>query len=256
MGTSQSALGNIKSSQISDLGTEIATYPSWNQNHKRVIGLAFGCSIILASFFFIILRLSFMATAVRLHGRAAVLLHAPSLMLLIAFLPIGIVILLATIWNWNNHLALYEGGFIIHTGLRKKIWRWDWTTRLDTRIMHIKFGGNIIEVLIRLIVGNPKRTLVIRNQYKSMSDLLQRIRTKTLPLLAEWAQEQLKQNIHLEFHKEIVAVKAGLEVKGQLVEWQEIAHPRYTNKKIILNRIQDQDKIIEVNLNKITNLIY
>jgi len=254
MGPSQSNQGKKDADHKQGLGPEIAKFSACNQHSKRVIGLASGGLTILVSIIFFILRFSEMITTVSVHGRAVFLLHAPALILWLALFPLGMIILLITGLNWNNHLTLYERGLAVHRGLRKRIWYWERTTRLDTRITHIKFGGNIVDIRIKLILGNPHEMLVIRNRFTPMSDLVQLIRSKLLPILAEWAEDQLHQNKPLVFHTGLVAVKTGLEIHGRKMRWGAIEGPKLKGKKLILLKSQAKEKLFQVNVNEITNL--
>ena len=254
METFQSAQANEKTSPVAELGQEIATFHSRNQTSLRVIGLAFGISIILAASGFFILRFSEMVTAIRLHSRAIILHHAPSLLLLLACIPLGVLILLITGINWNNHLTLYEGGFIRSWGLRKKTWYWQSTTRLDTRITHIKLGANIINMRIKLLMANQNENLVIRNRYRPMQDLIHQIRSILVPILWKQALGQLARNESVSFHKGLVATWLGLEIRGVQVPWHLIDTAIIKNHKLILQGVQEIEKLIQVNLNQINNL--
>jgi hypothetical protein len=240
--------------QTHDLGAEIASYPTQNRAYKRLIGAAFGCLIILAAIFFFMLRFSELVMAIRVHGRAIVLLHAPSLILLFACVPIGAAILFLTAVNWDNHLALFDRGLILYHGLRKQTWHWESTTRLDTRITHIKFGGSIVNIRSRIILGNPHETLKIRYQYEKMEELVQKIRTILLPTLAAWAAKCLSQQKTIKFHERLVGTRQGLEIKGDLINWKKLPLPIIKNRKVILQQSQDKEKLFQGNINQISNL--
>ena len=171
MTTTQKAQQELNTNLEPDIGEKITDYPAGNQVRFSVIGTAFGCSTVLGAIVFFSLRFSEMVTAIRIHGRAIVLLHAPALLLLLLCLPLGVLILVVTGINWNNHLALHERGLIRRWGVSKKIWIWQATDRLDTRITHIKFGGNIVDIRIHLLLENPHDRFVIQNQYRDMPDL-------------------------------------------------------------------------------------
>lgn len=254
MGTLHSMQANQTANQTHDLGAEIAIYPTRNRAYKRLIGVAFGCLIILVAIFFFTLRFSELVMTVRLHGRAMVLLHAPSLILLLACIPIGATTLFLTAVNWGNHLALFDHGFFLQHGLRKRTWYWESTTRLDTRVTHIKFGGSIVDIRIRLILGNPHETLLIRNQYEEMAALVQKIRTLLLPVLSEWAIKSLNQHKTIKFQKGLVGTRQGLDINGDLINWKKINSPIIKNRKVILQKTQDQEKLFQGNINQISNL--
>ena len=254
METSQTKQFSTKLNQNSDLGAEINTFPVRYLSYKRVVGTALGTSIILAATSFLTLGFYELVMAVRLHGRAVILQHAPSLILLLASLPIGVVILAFTAINWNNHLTLFDHGLVLRRGLRKRVWIWEATTRLDTRITHIKFGGSIIDVRVWLILGKPQDTLILRNQYEDMSNLVQMIRLRLLPCLVEQAFESLRQNHPIKFTKGLSATRQGIEVNGTLYFWNQIDAPMIKNRKLTLRESQSQVKVVHENLNKITNL--
>ena len=254
MATSQKAQKMIHPPLEADLGQEIAVYQAGNQVRFRVIGTAFGTSIILAALVFFTLRFSEMVTAIRLHGRAIVLLHAPALLILLLCLPLGVMILFVTGINWDNHLTLYERGLRRKWGLSTKSWTGAATTRLDTHIIHIKFGGNIVDIRIDLILENPHETLVIHNQYRDMADLIDRLRGILIPILRAAALREMANHQKVVFHHALAATLQGLEIDGNLFTWQQIDSPFIKNQKLILQNRQTNEKLIQINLKKITNL--
>jgi hypothetical protein len=173
--------------QKQDLETVIESFPGRNQTLNRLIGISLGCSLILASIGFFVLRFSEMATGIMTHGRAVLMLHAPSLTFLLAFLPVGAIVLLFTAINWDNHLTLFTGGLVMRRGRKQTVWEWKSTTRLDTRITYIKFGGSIVDIRINLLIGNTNEQLEIHNWFEDMSELVQQVRNLLLPLLIDWA---------------------------------------------------------------------
>jgi hypothetical protein len=254
METPQTKQFSTKASQTQDLGAEIYSFPVRNLSYKHVIGTTLGTSIILAAISFFTLGFYELVMAVRLHGRAMVLLHAPPLILLLASLPVGVIILAVTAINWNNHLTLFDQGLVERRGLRTRIWTWEETNRLDTRITHIKFGGSIIDMRVCLILGKPRDTLLMRNHYEDMSHLIQQIRVRVLPYLVEQTSERLNKNHPIEFTKNLLATRQGVEVNGKSFFWNQIEKPIIKNRKLILRESQSQQKVFHVNLKRITNL--
>lgn len=245
---------STKADQTQALGAKINSFPAQNLSYKRVIGTALGTSIILAAFGFFIPGFYEFVMAVRLHGRAVVMVHAPSLILLLACLPVGIAILAFTAINWNNHLELFDYGLVFYRGLRKRIWTWEGTTRLDTRITHIKFGGSIINIRVSLILGKSQDNLTLRNQYEDMSDLVHQIRVLVLPYLVAWASERLNQNHSIEFAKNFLATRKGIEIKGESFSWNQIEMPIIKHRKLTFYDSRSQQKLFQENLNQIINL--
>lgn len=243
-----------KTKEFVELGAEIGTYPVRNQSYKRVIGTTLGTSIILAAVIFFTLGFYDLVMAVRLHGRAMVLLHAPSLVLMLAFLPIGVVILLYTALNWDNHITLFERGLILKQGIRTKMWIWEGTTRLDTHITHIKFGGSIIDIRVRFILGNPQETLTTRNKYEEMSTIIQEVRARVLPLLAKWASQRMKKGQTIEFSNKLIASKQSLIINGEPFNWNQIDAPIIKNRQLILQESKNHQNVFQTRLNQITNL--
>ena len=90
------------------LGDEFISYPMNNRSYKRVIGTAFGTSLILGSLSFFTLGLFEMLIAVNRHGRALVLPQIPSLLMMLAFSVLGEVIHILTAITWTNHITIYD----------------------------------------------------------------------------------------------------------------------------------------------------
>ncbi len=254
METSHTTQTRKESLKTKDLGTEITVFPMRNQSLNRWIGFSLGCLLILASIVFSALRFTEIVMSVRVHGRAIILLHAPYLLISLTGLPLGAIILFLRAVNWDNHLTLHDRGLILRQGLTERTWYWASTTRLDTRITHIKFGGGIVNIRIHLTLGNPDETLVIRNRYEDMPTLVQKVRSILLPILAQWAEERFIQNKQIKFHKALLATGEGLEIKGDQISWENIDFPGIKNQQLILNKKPDREKLFQSNLNKITNL--
>jgi hypothetical protein len=235
-------------------GEVIAVFPTRHQTYLRIIGTALGWSILIAALGFFALRLSAMITAIQFHGRAILLQYATSLLLLLACLPLGFMILVVTVIHWNNHLTLYQHGLIKRQGLRKKTWIWRATTRLDTRITHVKFGGNIVHIRTKLIIGSPQATLVVRNRYRDMPDLVQKIRAILIPILWDWAQQQFAHNRPIEFHPELTATRQGLKIHEDQHPWPGIGAAKIKHQKLVLEGTQDHQTLLQVSLNKVINL--
>ncbi len=246
--------GGTKLNQDHNLGPEIASYPTRNRTYQRVVGTTLGTSIILAALSYFTLGLYELVSAVRLHGRAMVLPHAPSLILMLAFLPVGVVILLITAANWDNHITLYERGLLLQRWLRQRVWTWETTTRLDTHITHIKFGGSIIDIRVRFILGNPQETLVIRNQYEDMAEVIQKVRAILLPRLVNWAISRFDHNQAVNFSPSLSATRQGFVINGDRYAWRQIEAPIVKNHKLILRKAQDHEKVFQGRVKQISNL--
>ena len=254
MDSNQSAQAHLRLPPENPVGQVIADFPARHQTYLRVIGITLGVSILLAASVFFVFRFAAAVMAVQLHGRAIILLHVPSLLLLLACLPLGAFVLVMTAINWNNGLTLYEHGLMKKQGLQKRTWLWPSTNRLDTRITHIKFGGNIVNIRVKLTIGSPQSQLVIRNRYRDMPDLVQKIRTILIPILSSWAQQQFHQNTSIEFHKDLTATWQGLQTKGHQLPWQLVDEPKIRRRKLVLGETPESDKFFIVSLNQITNL--
>jgi hypothetical protein len=254
METSHTKQNDISNNLMNDLGAEIETYPIRNRTYKRVVGTALGTSIILGSVSYFTMAFFELVMAVQLHGRAMVLLHASPLILMLAFLPLGVIILLHTAVNWDNRLQLFERGIFLQRGLRKQIWAWVGTTRLDTHITHIKFGGSIIDIRVRFILGSSTEMLVIHNQYEDMSAIIHEVRARVLPIMVERATEILNQGRSIEFSKKLSANLRGLLINGDVFPWNQLEPPIIKNRKLVLRENKNQEKVLQSNIEKITNL--
>ncbi len=254
MGNQPASQANSESNHRQDLGTVIKSFPARYQTLNRVIGISLGCMLILASISFFALRFSDMATGIRAHGRAVILLHAPALIVLLAFLPVGVLVLLITAIHWDNHLTLFEEGLVLRRGRKQKVCEWKQTTRLDTRITHIKFGGSIVDIRIKLLLGNTHDKLVVHNWFEDMSEIVQDVRTTLLPILVEWAKGQFKHKKTIEFHRNLVGNQDSLKIKGEPFGWREFDLPKIKNQKITLYGNQEHNKLFQADLEKIANL--
>lgn len=249
------AFPETQKSYSSDFGTSLETFPIQNQIFKRWFWLLFGILVTLIAISLSLNQLSTILTTVRIHGRAVILIHAPYLLFLFfTILPIGLIILVETFLHWSNRLILFEKGLVVYQGARKRKWHWQSTTLLDTRITHIRFGGSIIDTRIKFVLGNQKETLKITDRYKSMENLIQRVRSLLLPILSEWAVNHSNNDGPVRFSNDLSLSENGLMIKDTEISWDVLASPEIKNQRLYLYELISHNKIYQRKIKKIKNL--
>ena len=155
----------------------------------------------------------------------------------------------------TDGITLYENGLIRHNGKQKRIWTWLKTTRLDTRVVHVKFGGSVISTSTKLILENKlTETLIIQGQYANLNDLIDKVRKFNLPILYTRACERLSDWECLEFEHNLSIIRNGIQFKDSFTPWHELSDPVLKNRKLALFKKPDQEKIYQTSIRQITNL--
>ena len=215
-----------------------------------------GGLIILGTALFSGLQILNTYTAITRHGRAVLLDKLPLIFLVIAIgLPIGILLILWAKNHWDDQLIIHKNGFSQQKGTQKKNWYWQQTEKLDTAITSIQFGGSIVSTKVKLRLEDSNGgSLVIRNNYQRMSDLIDRVRSNILPKLYEKAIDKLDQNEIINFHPQLIATQNGLQINDQLTPWEFLADPISKNNKLILKSMGEKEILFKSNIKQIENL--
>jgi len=251
-------IGNSETNNpVSDsLGRCLDHYPVRNQNIKRWSLLVIGISLILFSAGFTFIRFFRIIIAIERHGRAILLNQLPVLVLLLCLvIPAGMIMIIVSRRHWSDGITLYENGLIRHNGKQKCIWSWLKTTRLDTRVVHVKFGGSVISTSIKLILEHkPTDTLIIRGHYANLNDLIETIRKFILPILYSRACKRLSDWECLEFNGNLSIIRNGIQLKDSFTPWHQLAEPVLKNGKLMLFKNPGQEKIYQASIRQINNL--
>jgi hypothetical protein len=239
---------------ISDM--EIEVFFPRNKNLKNWGVVTLGGLFILGGSLFSVLLIMETYTAVIRHGRAVLLSKMiPILPLLLIVLPAGNLLILYAKNHWDDRIALQENGLFLKKGKKEQFWYWGDTTRLNTGITEIQFGGSAVGTKIKLLLQDENQNhWVIRNQYQEMDDLVEGIRAKVLPHLYDQAMLKLGQGDQIRFHPEIIAAKASLKIKDQSLSWDKIEKPTIKNNKLLFTNQKNGGGIYKFGLQEIENL--
>lgn len=239
------------------LGNQVNHFRAQHWLLKRWIYGVLGALAILTSIFLLIIHILITWSAVATHGRAIILskLPAPLASVSIIFM-IGVLLIIILTIHWSDGVTLHENGMILRQGIRKRIWLWEDTKRIDTRVVYVKFAGATVAVRIKIILESvDDHRLIIRNHYHQMEELVNQIRVNILPTLYKKEYQRLVQGGFIGFHKNLKANNSGLIINDDIVPWHHIEKLRIDNRKLKIFPTSNPDNpLFTSTLNKITNL--
>lgn len=155
----------------------------------------------------------------------------------------------------DNGITLYTKGFVLHQAIKEHIWVMEEIERLDTRIIHVKFGGSLIALRTKMILEDQQgRHCLMNNRYAQIGYLMDQLRLMILPILNNKAQQQFKRDKTINFHKNLKAVNHGLETKAASIAWDEIEAPVIIKGLFKLNNPSDQKPFFTSKMSQIKNL--
>jgi len=241
-----------------------STYPSQQSTHyplkdqllRNWFVLILGVVFCLAAIIFSFIKGFDIVATVETYGRAVVIRELPWLMVaLFLFLPAGIILVVHSRSNWNNSLTIEKDGLALHKGIKRIPWVWANTTRLDIRMIQMKFAGAIIGERYRIILEDSQgHRLTLRNEYERMDQYIDQIRSSVLPSLLRRLHQSLLAAEKISFHKNITATQGGLAIKNQIVPWFDLQRPAIKNGKMIFSRRSNPKELGKVTINKVKNL--
>lgn len=238
------------------LGKELDHFPIRNQFITRWLLLAIGIFAILNASVLLLTLIIKTWRGVQIHGRGFLLwaFSMPVAPYVLLFVTGVLLVYLAKIFWWDG-ITVFEIGLLKKTREHDQIWRYQDCQRFDNYITQIKLGGSIIAYRVKLILEDESnRNLVIRNQYDRMEELIEIIRLGVLPGLLQRARQRILRDETLTFHHEIKADRNGLNIKGELIPYNQIT-PEIKNEVLKLYQKDDQNElIIKSHLEQISNL--
>lgn len=239
-----------------DLGQKLDHYPIQRLGLKRWSAVIIGSLLAISALLFSLIHFINTWQLIGIHGRAIVLNRfSIPLTLLGLILPLGILMIVFANFHSSDGITIYEKGLVEKRGLRERIWLWESTNRLDTRIKKVKFGGSLIALKIKVFLENHQlRRFIIQNRYAPMEDLIYQIRLNVLPLLVKKAHRQLLRGETITFHKNLTATYPGLEIKNGLLPWQELSKAEINNGQLKFYKKNNQTEIFKVNIQNIESL--
>ena len=235
---------------------KLKVFPIRKRELKRWITLISGIILTLFSIG-LLLYFSLIAwTAIENHGRAILIRYLPFILpLLLIVFPLGLILIIFTRLHWWDSISIDEAGLRIKNGFRRTDLSWSNIERFDTRVTNIQFAGNSVNTRIKIVLKlNNGRTIIIKNKYRWMSELIRQIRNKTLPILTEDAYEQLNNGQEIFFHKQLVGSVKGLSVNGQIIDWSGFEKPVIKNGILSLRDKDGEENLIKTSINQIKNL--
>ncbi len=248
---------NGNNEQKQKLGDLVDHFPVKNQKIKRWFTGGLGVLTMIASILLLAIQLVIIWSAVRTHGRAIILskLPMPLAICTIIFL-IGVLLIIRLPIHWSDGITLYKNAMIMRSGIKKRLWLWQETKRLDTRLVDIKFASTTIATKLRIVLeseGNQR--LVIRNRYHNMEALNNHIRTNILPILYQKEMQRLSQGGSISFHKNLVVFQNSLKINNNMLAWRQIEKIEVDKRYLkIYTKSNPNKPQFSTNVNKITNL--
>ena len=238
------------------LGPKLDYFPIRKREAKRWTTLIAGIILILVSIGFMVYFSLTGWTAVENHGRAVLLRFLPFVLpLLLIVFPLGVFLMIFSRLHWWDAITAYEKGLYIKKGFRSIIIFWPQIEQFDTRVTNIQFAGSPVNTRVKLILKSKnKRPVTLKNKYRRMSELIQMIREKTLPILAKHALDQMENGQEIRFHQHLVASIDGLKVKDQSINWADFMKPKVKNGSLSLNDKNGEIDLFRSSINRVRNL--
>jgi hypothetical protein len=239
-----------------NLGTKLEYFPIRKRKGKRWIALIAGVLLILISIGLLIYFSLTGWTAIVNHGRAVMVKFLPFVLpLLFIVFPLGIILIIFSRLHWWDAVTAYENGISIKKGFRSTNIFWADVEQFDTRVTNIQFAGSPVNTRIKLILKpRNKRSVIIKNKYRRMSELIHMIRVKTLPILAKHAHDQMEKGQEIRFHNQLIATINGLKVNDNSINWTDFEKPKVKNGVLSLKDKNGEIDVFRSNINRVKNL--
>jgi hypothetical protein len=242
------------------LGKILENYPVQNQDLRRWLTVFLGGLTIFASIGFIVLLVINTWARINIHGRAILLsvIFYPAI-LYTSMLIAGVLAISLAILFWRDGVILFEKGIVLITAKRTHTWLYADTTRFDTHISRISFGGSTISLRVKIILEDADhQRLVIQNRYRKILELIENLRINILPELIRRCQDHLLMGERLYFHKNLQADQNRIFIKktefpyhhikfslqNQFLTLYEKDNPKKVLLKLHCHRVRNFDVLI------------
>ena len=244
------------------LGNILENHPVQNQGLRRWLTVFLGGLTVLASIGFIVLLGINTCDRINIHGRAVLLnvIFYPAI-LYAGMLIAGVLAISLAVLFWQDGVTLYEKGMVQIKAKRTRSWLYADTTRFDSHISRISFGGSTVSLRVKIILENADhQRLVIRNRYRKILEMIENLRGKILPELIRKCQDRLLMGEKLYFHKhlqvdqnrifikmvEFPNNKINLSLQNQFLTLREKDNPKKVLLKLHCHRVRNFDVLIDL----------
>lgn len=190
------------------------------------------------------------------HGRAILLQVLPQPLILISLaVPVGVILILIAVSSWENGVLLYEKGLALYRGKRFTVLPWDKIIRMDAEFLTIKLAGHPFQKRTRMIFEDEfGKVYRIPDRYADMTELVQAVRQRLLPLLFARAQKTLQKNQTLLFHPLLLAQANGLLIRNNHCAWQAVVAPVIDKGKLKIMDRKTGQILFQEKTSRIRNL--
>jgi hypothetical protein len=238
------------------LGNLLNHFPVFNHGRKRWLTVILGGISILVAIGLTIQLIANTSENINIHGRAVVLRIFPYPVALFAGLFFGgLLAVILAILSWHDGITLFETGLILRKGNRDHTWIYKDTSRFDTYITNINFGGSVVSISAQIILenGNNQR-LMIKNKYDKMPVLVDNLRGLILPELIKKCRLQLHSGENLFFHKFLQINKDNIIIEGSARPIADVDYLQRNKVFTLFDKNNPKKRYLKLKYHQIRNL--
>jgi hypothetical protein len=239
-----------------DLGHILNYFPTRNYKLKRWLMVIAGVFVILTAIGLIINRLLNLTTGIQTHGRAMILETFPFPIVIYAIILVGgIILVILSKLRWWDCITLFEAGLIKEKGNCVEVWFYEDTDCFDNYVINIIFGGSIVGGQVKILLEDgSKGSMIIRDNFIRMPDLVQTLRSRVLPGLIERARLQLDEGQVLHFNKKLSASAHGIEINHEVLPYKAIQAEIKNHTIELLQKENPRKLLYKSSVTKIRNM--
>ncbi len=237
-------------------GSLIDRFRRRREGMRRWAPLVLGAGFLLLAVTILIMTAFDVWNRIHLHGRAIALSRLPLPIFIISLiLPLGVILIYIALARWESRIDLYDTGFAIIRNKHVDFFLWVDIIRFDAWIIIHKLARRPFSSHYEIILEDEKgKKTRIPDKYQRINHLIQQIRERLLPILFARAEKTLIENKTIQFHPQIKAKLKGLEIKNQLIPWNQLNQQIHKNQSFLLTHQADNQRLIKTRIQNIRNL--
>jgi hypothetical protein len=239
-----------------DLGEKIAFFPLQKTGLKRRLSLII--SLLLAAFAIILILYNLIDTLLKIpvFGRAVVVRQLSDFPLGFFLLVLSAILMfLLSKFFTRIGVHIHEDGLLVDNFFQKRYLIFEDIIEFDSRIIQSKFGNSTISTYVKIRMRNNEgRVYTIRNQFEQMDQFIKEIRQAILPALIKNSYSRLAHGKTLGFHKDICAIRTGIEIKDHFFFWHEMLKGEVSDGNLMIWTSLKRDEPLSLPIEQITNL--